>query len=402
MTPEAPFPPDSLATRLFREGYRFDFFQAVRVLRDLRPGRGEPGGDSPPGTEAVRFTVNPALAYPPSAVHRVEWVSERDPPRMAVNFFGLNGPAGVLPAYFTEQVIALRRAGDNPERDALAAWLDLFSHRMLSLFYRAWAKYRLPVAYERAARDGAGPDPITRTLLSLIGLGTGGTTGRFRAPVGPGGRADRPEERIEDLALVRYAGLLANRARPAVGLEQLLTDYFGVPARVEPFRGRWLVLDPENRTRLGSRSGANRELGVSLVVGRRVWDVQGSFRVRLGPFDYPTFLEWLPDRGGAGERGKARIFLLAKLVRFYVRGSLDFDVQLVLRASEVPKLRLSRRRSPDRPRVGWNTWVVRSKPAADVGNAVFPRRRLVIAGAGPEDAEESGFVFGADGTAPPG
>ena len=138
-----PFPPGSLAARLFAEGYRFDFFQAVRLLERVQPRRRCVGQEGPPDLEVVRFAAVPGVSFPPAAIDAVDWTSD-GPPRMTINFFGLTGPSGIAPAYFTRAVMALRRVADQPERGALAAWLDLFTHRLTSLFYRAWARYRLP------------------------------------------------------------------------------------------------------------------------------------------------------------------------------------------------------------------------------------------------------------------
>ena len=347
------------AERLARSPHAFEFFQAVRLLEALHPDRRPVGREGPPAAEVVRLAAHPSLAFPAGQIAALEADDAGGPPRMAVTFFGLTGPAGVLPPAYTHAVIARERAAGEPERAALQAWLDLFTHRFASLFYRAWAKYRLPATFEQAARSGGGPGPIAQVALSLIGLGTPGLGGRITA--GPAA--------VDDLALVRYAGLLVAAARPAVGLETLLADYFGVPVRVEQFRGRWVTLDAENQSRLG-RGGQNDRVGDSLLAGRRAWDAQGCFRVRLGPLDYAAFAAFLPDPA-AGRR----LAILAQLVRFYQRDTLDFEVQLVLKADAVPRLQLARAAGP---RIGWNTWLGRRADAAgDAGDAVFRRDRLI-------------------------
>src|SRR5262249_25340824 len=77
-----------LSERLFREPYRFDFFQAVRLLERLLPeGSGQPpaGGDGPPEREAVRFRATPALSFPASAVAQLRQAAENGPAEMAVS-----------------------------------------------------------------------------------------------------------------------------------------------------------------------------------------------------------------------------------------------------------------------------------------------------------------------------
>ena len=181
-----------LERKLAEEPFRFDFFQAVRLLRRLRAGRSRVGAEGPPRVEAVRFRTARGLAFPASALHRLEPPAEPgDPPALTVAFMGLTGPLGVLPHAYTDQVSERVRAGDG----TLAAFLDLFNHRLISLFYRAWSKHRLAVLEERG---DAGR--LADYLLALIGLG-----------LDPGRSADR--HAFPDAALL----FLAGRASPSAG-----------------------------------------------------------------------------------------------------------------------------------------------------------------------------------------
>ncbi len=152
----------------------------------------------------------------------------------------------------------------------------------------------------------------------------------------------RPEERIvariEDLVLLHFSGTLGHRPRCAAALEAMLQDYFQVATRIDQFQGQWLQLEPSSRTRLNGEQG-NNQLGVSAVAGDRVWDRQSKFRVRLGPMTYDQFTEFLPDRDPVTER--KTFFLLVHLIRLYAEPTLDFDVQLVLKAEEVPDCQLT-------------------------------------------------------------
>jgi type VI secretion system protein ImpH len=152
-----------------------------------------------------------------------------------------------------------------------------------------------------------------------------------------------------------------------VALEAMLRDYFQVPVRIEQFRGQWLKLEPPSRTRLGGER-ENNELGVSAVAGRRVWDRQSKFRVRIGPMTYTQFIELLPDRAPIRER-KA-FFLLAHLVRLYADPGLDFDAQLVLKAEEVPKCQMTGAGTFG-ARLGWNTWLLARPTSADAEDVII-------------------------------
>jgi len=169
---------------------------------------------------------------------------------------------------------------------------------------------------------------------------------------------------VRDLALLRYAGLLAQRKRNVLGLEAMLRDFFGYPTRVLQFQGRWLAVPAEGQTRLGENT-ETCTLGVNAIAGDRVWDVESKVRLRLGPLRYGQFLGLMPDP--TASTGKA-IFLLGHLTCFYLGPHLDWEVQLVLRRDEVPACQLT----DDAPgaRLGWNTWLG-DGPAADAEDAVF-------------------------------
>jgi len=352
----------TLEDRLFGEGYAFDFFQAVRLLHALDPGRRPVGHGGPPEAEVVRFRAQVSLGFPPSAICALDRGTPARPvPALTQAFLGLTGPSGVLPRHYTELLLRLHES-KAVEKYALRDWLDLFNHRLTSLFYRAWEKYRFEPAYERGEYALPEPDPHTRALQSLVGLGLPPLRDRLVIAV-PGAVADggRTLARVDDLAVLYYGGLFAHRPRNAAGLESLLADYFRLPVRVRQFQGRWLTLEPANRTRLGGGPGANDRLGADAIVGERVWDRQGQFRVRVGPLAYDRFVEFLPDR--APIAGRKASFLMAHLVRLYVGPDLDFDVQLILGAAEVPECRLDGGDGYGDvgPRLGWNTWL-RSLP----------------------------------------
>src|SRR5262245_44942531 len=154
-----------LERTLFDEPYRFDFFQAVRLLQRLDPGRAPVGRDGPPAKEVARFHVRPGLAFPASAIDRLgRPEGPESPPAMTVNFLGLTGPSGVLPHVYTDLIQARQRAGD----PSLGAFLDLLNHRLLSLFYRAWEKHRVAAP---AGTVGEGDDRFAGHLFALLGLG---------------------------------------------------------------------------------------------------------------------------------------------------------------------------------------------------------------------------------------
>jgi type VI secretion system protein ImpH len=360
----------SLAERLCEEGFAFDFFQAVRLLEKLAPERRPVGLEGPPGQEVARFRAQIALNFPASEIHQIDPPGPQGPAHtLTVNFMGLTGPSGVLPRHYTEMLMRARDAR-GPERYVARDWFDLFNHRLISHFYRAWTKYRFWPSFERGEYAQPEPDLFTECLYSLIGLGSKSLRNRLRVAV-RSKAADPAHERVlarvDDLSLIYYAGLLSHRPRCAVSLERLLADYFGVDVRVLQFQGQWLRLDPESQTQMGP-GASDAELGMNVIVGDRVWDVRSKIRICLGPLGYERFVSFFPDQAAVPERKD--FFKLMHLVRLYVGPGLKVEVQLILKASDIPRCHM-RHAGGKGPRLGWNTWLTSQSMGQDSDDAVF-------------------------------
>jgi type VI secretion system protein ImpH len=316
-------PEVNLPARLRERPFEFGLWQAVRILHRAAGAREPIGTFVPPSREAVRLGAHVSLSFPPCDIHSLE-LRGGAPPLIRMTAFNLLGAAGVLPVIYTELVIERLTHRD----DTIRAFLDMFNHRLASFLYRAWEKYHFPVPYERGAEDSVSPH-----VLDLIGMGTGGLQNRQAVP---------------DQALVFYAGLLAPASRPAAGLRQLLSDYFGVPAEVEPFAGAWRKLDPSFRTCLNEAGTQSEQLGIGVVLGDEVWDQESVVRIRLGPLSLEQYEQFLPG-GPAYEP-------LKTWLRFYCGEDLDVEVQLVLRREEAPRAALDAPGAPP-PRLGWVSWM---------------------------------------------
>ncbi|MCC7281390.1 MAG: type VI secretion system baseplate subunit TssG, partial [Acetobacteraceae bacterium] len=280
LSPPALSPPAlSPLEALRRAAQTFDPMAALLVLE--RHGAAEAGSGraaggarvgehAHPRDEAVRFTTSPRLGFQPSELVRLDEEAGRAP-RLGVAFMGLAGAAGTLPQAYAELVLARLRDRD----PTLAAFLDLFNHRAISLFMRAWEKYRLPLQLGLDRGDG-----IAGLIDALIGFGTAGQAGRIAGP-------------HETLRF--FAGFLGDVAhRPAAALEAMLSESLGEPVVIEVLVPRRERLAEEERTRL--TSGAFTRLGDEALLGESVLRVDGSFRLRLGPMGYRRFRALMPDR----------------------------------------------------------------------------------------------------------
>ncbi len=317
-----------LNQELIDEPFKFEFFQAVRLLERIFPERSAVTRSVSPQNEVVRFRSNASLRFPPSEIFEIRTVSDefsdKEKLEMFVNFMGMLGIVGVLPTTYTELAVDRARYGDT----SLWAFLDIFTHRMVSMFFRAWEKYRFPVQYER------GNDDFTAFLFDFVGLGTQGLRGKMN---------------LDEEGLLPYSGLIIQKPHSVVALEQMIADYFRVKAKIEQFSGQWITLDDESITRLGE---ANSALGTTTIIGTKIWDYQSKFRIVLGALKFNEFQAFLPV-------GTAYKPLLA-IVRFMINQEVDFDVQLKLKAKEVPSTILTTR-AKRRPMIGWTSFL-KTKP----------------------------------------
>jgi type VI secretion system protein ImpH len=324
------------------------FFQLVQLLERYHRPSTPVGGIGPAVGEVIRFRPESSLAFPAADVSRLENMSEV-PNRFQITttFFGLYGTTSPLPAFYSEQILWREQTGDNQTaRD----FLDLFHHRLLSLLYRSWLKYRYHLQFQPG-----GIDEVSQRVFALIGFGTEGL--------------QRREQGVPSVRLLRYAGLLTQRPRSASALEGILSDEFGgIPVRVDQCVGRWTTIKPEQRSRLG---GHHAGLGQSCLLGEQVNGRSGYFRISLGPLSYEDFQRFFP--------GEDHFRHLHFLVRLFVGNALAFDVELVLYGTEVPALRLTG--GEQRSRLGWSTWLATHNGTRHPMKVVFPMETELAVGA---------------------
>ena len=326
-----------LGGQLLEDANSFEFFQAVALLQRLRGNKRPVGGFSTPDDEAVHFRANPRLGFPASEIQSLE-VHGDAPADMMVNFMGLTGPMGVLPYTYSELILERARAKDF----TFAAFLDIFNHRAVSMFYRAWQKFRFPVTYSLGNHD-----LFTRYLLDLVGLGTAGL---------------RDRQDIEDEALLHYVSLVAMQSRSATALEQLLGDYFEVPVEVQQFTGAWYGIDRPTQCSMTDFDSPSRQVGEGAVVGDAVWDRQGRVRLRVGPLTLDRYSDFLPQ-GSAYAATRA-------VTRFFGNQTLDFEMQLVLERTCVPPIELDLD-SKNPARLGWVSWASTKPLGSDPDDTIL-------------------------------
>lgn len=302
-------------------GLRMPLVALALAIERANPDVPPIGEAGHPAEERVRFRAHPGLGFPDREVRSiVPATGERGRAAVFQSLIGLHGPSSPLPPYVTERVIA-----DEGSDGALAGFLDFFNHRLAALLVRGFKHRRHHLRYAPG-----GLDPVSRRVLALAGIPP---EGDVRLPAPP--------------RLLPVLGLLALADRSAPALAAIVSTVCGHPCRVEEFVPRSVEIPPGDRALLG-RSGAS--LGLDMVIGERVEDRLGGFRIRIGPVGRETLDDLLP--GTPGRRA------LDEIVAFAVRAPLASDVAVVLAPGETPEWRLGD------GRLGWTTWAA-PDPAAE-------------------------------------
>jgi type VI secretion system protein ImpH len=289
-----------------------DFYLTLRRLEILHRDRPRLAEGPRVSEEAVRLGQRPSLGFDASTILAVETRDDGLPPRIDVGFFGVFGPNGPLPLHLTEY--AHQRLHHNHDA-TLVGFLNIFHHRMLTLFYRAWANAQPTVNRDR---------PETDRFAKFVA-----------AAAGSGNRAKgQPESQI-DRFVTHMAGQFTGQTRHPEGLQKVVSTFFDVPVQVEEFLGEMLRVPDQFCWRLTSKPGPHEslgKLGTGTRVGRSVWERQFKFRVVLGPMPRGQYDRLMP-------RG-SDVPLLVTLVQRYAGLDLNWDVRLVLHEPDMQPMRL--------------------------------------------------------------
>ncbi len=349
-------------SRLSESPWSIDFFAAVRRLEALYPELPGFGASNRAAEDMVRFCQHPSLSFAPCTVNELRPQTGTAPTRMFVNFIGMFGPNGPLPLHLTEHAYGREL---HHKDFTFSRFLDVFNHRMVSLFYRAWATSQMPASFDRTPPVALKGDVDYRDRARVL------SSEKDRYPVyvgalfGMGMDSARHRDAVPDNAKLYFSGRLAGSQNGPEGLRAILADYFGVPVRIEEFAGRWLPLPEQYFTMLGGARdpyaphAGDRTAGACLgslgggaaVCGRHVWDCQGKFRIHLGPMGLSDFEKFVPN--SPSERR------LRAWVRNYCGDEFAWEAIVCLRAAEVPRTHVRTQRLPEEigSRLGWTTWI---------------------------------------------
>ncbi|WP_018693249.1 type VI secretion system baseplate subunit TssG [Algicola sagamiensis] len=285
---------------------RYDFYQAVflveRQLKTPKSQYRQVGYDAIPTDELIRFRSVQHLGFPGNPLTNVAIKSGKGSYHCAtfdISFFGLTGPNAALPQHYSELMLERIRLKDTAMRD----FFDLFNHRLISLYYRAWKKYRQAIGYNMRGLDYDDPHTVALSHLAR-------------------GKTDTH---------LHMAGLLQRPVPSAQGLIQLLRYYLECDVEVEQFVGKWLSLDPSEQTRLAGRmlpEGQHARLGVDASIGKSFWDINTAIAIVISCDDENKARTLLPS-------GKFHT-TLQSLLDIYLGHLVSRKIKLITKTKYLP------------------------------------------------------------------
>jgi type VI secretion system protein ImpH len=314
--------------------HRFGFFQTVRRINCHFGEMALTGTAYRPSEDPVRFGQIPYTNFAPSTLNALEFDGPRGVPRLSQRFLGLFGPNGPLPTHLTEYA----RDRLRHHHDAtFAHFADLFHHRAVSLFYGAWAQAQPTVQHDRP-----GQDRFSVYIGALAGLGM---------------PAFKDADELPHKAKLHFAGHLSSLPRHAAGLASILESYFKVPAQIVEFVEHWLTIPHRDRLKLGCSTDLGK-LGMSAVLGEKVWQRQDKFQICLGPLGLDEYESFLPS--GKSFKG------MVAAVRNYLGLELIWETRLLLKGSEKPVTCLGKQGA-----LGWTSWLESEETQEEVDDLVL-------------------------------
>ena len=327
-----------------------NFFRKVRRIDAQHPHHPRTGFALKPSNETIRFRQIPHLHFAPASIGQAtayfDPEAQQTVEEIMVYFMGLLGVNGPLPAVLNEVVIAQAKGIQHPDLDDVhgnkpfrpdagpAAFIDLFNHRFISLFYRAAVSSNKAVDFDRPEESR-----FHAFIGSFIGLGIPATQHRMDIP---------------DTAALYFAGHYACPTHHAEGLCDMVADFTGAPVAIQQNLGHWVPVPTANQTTLGVNRQAGR-LGQGTMLGAKYWDRTMKFRLVLGPLKWAEYQDYSP----AGSLAKA----LKSMILLYCGREFVCELNPVLAKAEVPACVLG-----GGSRLGFSSWLKCTPPAADAAD----------------------------------
>ncbi len=342
----------SVEEALQAEPYSFDFDQAILILERMHEAKTSLGEGYDPSFEAVTLKSHVSLAPPASELQQLDQTTDK--PTLWINFLSLAGALGPLPTPYTETVIQRTREKDTSFRD----FLDIFNHRLASLWHRFHKKIHTGVAQILPQESNIG-----KCLLQLAGIS------HSRMIEGTA---------LNEMTLLTYQNLMWKQPHGTIGLGRLLHHHFDITVHLHDFQGAWRHASSSEVSRIGVQQGQWNALGQTILLGSKTWDQMAGIQIDIVALSWERFCQFLPP---AHEdcRHVNYFHQLKELCQLYVGLDFAISIKLSLCPDEI-KPTLLYGTTPSEPdermcaghypsygnRLGLNTWL--NQPGAIKGD----------------------------------
>jgi len=315
-----------LEKSLLKYGSGYSFFQAIRLIRLMLKHREERGVKDAASLEGRFLRIRPelSLGFPSADIASIKALPLEDGEhRFVINstFLGLYGTSSPLPSFYTEDLLLEAGNDGSVTRD----FIDIFNSSIYPIFIRALLKYNLflQICEEKDTE-------YLKRLYCLMGMGDFVDLS--------------PAEEAERRPLLRYAGIMSQRPRSALGLKTMLTDLLqGIEVKIRQCIPRMVPVPADQRNALGQ---TNATLGEDMYVGSEIADCMGKFRIILGPVPPERFSRCLPG----GTVLKRATFLVDQ----YLNSPLEYDFEVLFDCSGLPSISLG---ESSGALLGMNSWL---------------------------------------------
>ncbi|MCL9782504.1 type VI secretion system baseplate subunit TssG [Vibrio sp. S4M6] len=264
----------------------FSHVQAIRLLRWQAAQEGVCVDDFV--KSRIRTRPELSLAFQPTELAELDIQDNKT--QLTATFMGLYGAASPLPTFYTEELFEEARNDASESRDFLDIVNQVFFHQ----YFEAWSKYRLlPQVVEEKKSQ------VIERLLCLAGVSLNSID------------QDHAQE------LIRYAGILSQVPRSALGMSSMIADAVGAQVDVEELVGKWERIPDDQLMSLGER---NHSLGEDAYLGSEILDYSGGCILHIHTDQRNVFHGLLP--GGHLFRKMKR------LLRHYLVEPIEIEMKI--------------------------------------------------------------------------
>ncbi|MDC9590241.1 type VI secretion system baseplate subunit TssG [Xenorhabdus sp. XENO-10] len=338
--------PENFWKQLTQTPWQFDLFQILRRI-DAQSGEFYRLGTAPlPRYEPLRLGQKASMEFAPSTISKVRKLENSKLYEMLIYSFGLFGPNGPLPLHLTEYAYSREYNYKDP---TLGAFANLFHHRLITLFYRAWAN-----AQPTSSLDRPDNQQFCHYMDCLIGTGLPAQQS-FNSI---NNDATNTDSIISNHTRYALAGHLSRQRHSAEGLRKILFFYFKIPVRIVQNIPQWLKTETKDQARLAAGRHIPN-LGKSAILGIAVYDIQHKFRIELGPLTRTEYDNFLP--------GQPKSQQVCDWVYQYLGIEYAWDIKLILDRSDITEMHLSKTTM----KLGLNSWLGKVKKTTHYDDLIY-------------------------------